>query len=335
MRLASLLIGALFFSFANAQPTEKTPFRILFYNVENLLDTINDPATQDDEYAQGGLRNWNAARLNQKIDRIAKVFIASGGWDTLDVIGLCEVENLELLERLVDHPLLRKANYGIIHKESPDHRGMDVALLYRKSTFQPQSYSCIALRDSLGEAIATREILQVAGCPFGGELIHIFVNHWPSRYGGLMETKISRNIAARALRAAVDSLLQNNAAARIVCMGDFNDRPHDESIYNVLGATAGADSYLVNLSAGWEGKVPGTIKHEHEWMVFDQFMVSRNIASNSSAKLIAEPFLLENDPKYAGKKPFRTYIGFRYNAGFSDHLPVLLRLTELNGEGKE
>ncbi|MDX9882341.1 MAG: endonuclease [Prolixibacteraceae bacterium] len=309
---------------------EETRYRILFYNVENLFDTEDHPFTNDDEFTPNGDRHWTNKKLEQKIDRLAKVVVAaSGAWESPGIIGLCEIENLFVLEKLVGHPLLKKAQYRIIHKDSPDHRGIDVAFLYRKNVFFPENYSAIPITSERGDTIATREILHVSGKFQNEKVFHFLVNHWPSRYGGLMETDADRKRAAGHLKNAIRNIMKNDPDANIICMGDFNDQPQDESLSKVLNAFSPKDSEnaeLINLSAEWDNLPTGTLKHQHEWAVFDQFIVSKNLLKDCAAGIFSPDFLLEKDPKYAGYRPFRTFNGFRYNGGFSDHLPIIIEI---------
>ncbi|OFX34635.1 MAG: hypothetical protein A2W90_12330 [Bacteroidetes bacterium GWF2_42_66] len=303
--------------------------KIMFYNVENLFDTEDNPSANDDEFTQAGDRHWTNKKLEQKIDRLAKVIVAAGAWESPELIGLCEIENLFVLEKLINHPLLKKSDYRIIHKDSPDHRGIDVALLYRKGLFFPESYSAIPILDEKGDTLPTREILHVSGNLQNKKTVHFFVNHWPSRYGGLMETDTSRKLAATYLKEAIRAMQKKELEAVIVCMGDFNDQPWDESLAKVLGAVKPINSEngeLVNLSWEWESSPTGTLKHQQEWNIFDQFIVSRNLLKNCSASIFSKSFLLEKDAKYSGYRPFRTFTGFRYNGGFSDHLPIILEI---------
>ena len=310
-------------------PAEKNPCKILFYNTENLFDTENDPSTNDDEFTPSGDRRWTSKKLEQKIDRLAKVIVAAGAWENPAVIGLCEVENLIVLEKLIGHPLLKKSDYRIIHKDSPDRRGIDVALLYRKGLFFPENYSAIPIVDEKGDTIATREILHVSGNLQDKKAVHFFVNHWPSRYGGLMETDANRELAAVLLKKSIRAVLEKEPDANIICMGDFNDQPWDDSLAKILGAAKPADSgntELVNLSWEWKTSPTGTLKYQQEWNIFDQFIVSKNMLTSCSASIFSEGFLLEKDTKFNGYRPFRTFNGFQYHGGFSDHLPVVLEI---------
>lgn len=304
----------------------------MFYNVENLFDTENDPATNDDEFTPMGDRHWNTKKMNKKISNISKVIAAAGGWEKPAIIGLCEIENHFVLEQLCNHPLLRKYDYHIIHKESPDHRGIDVAMLYRKNLFSPENYSTIPIINEQ-DTMATREILYVTGKFQNGETMHFFVNHWPSRYNGILETEPKRILAAKRLKQAIDKLQSQTPNVRIICMGDFNDQPENKSIYEILGACPQQkkekDRKLTNLTFLTTPKIKGTIKYKQEWTFFDQFIVTPNLLPRVHASIFSPDFLLEPDKKYTGKKPFRTYIGFKYNNGFSDHLPIILKLAHI------
>ncbi len=309
--------------------TSKSVYKILFYNVENLFDTENDSLTNDDEFTPNGDRHWTSRKLEQKIDQLAKVIVAAGTWETPEIIGLCEVENLFVLEKLATHPLLLKSGYRIIHKNSPDRRGIDVALLYRKGLFFPENYSAIPILDEKGDTIATREILHVTGNFGNKNTFHLFVNHWPSRYGGLMETDANRKRAATHLKNTILAVQEKKPDATIICMGDFNDQPHNESLSETLGAgkrQSPEKQVLINLSWEWEELSVGTLKHQQEWNIFDQFIVSKNLLPDACAAIFSSKFLLEKDPKYPGERPFRTFNGLQYHGGFSDHLPIMLEI---------
>ncbi len=308
---------------------EKNFCKILFYNTENLFDAEDNPLANDDEFTPSGDRHWTSKKLEQKIDRLAKVIVAAGTWETPTIIGLCEVENLFVLEKLINHPLLKKSDYRIIHKDSPDHRGIDVALFYRKGLFFPENYSTIPIVDEKGDTVATREILHVSGNLQDKKTVHFFVNHWPSRYGGLMETDANRELAAALLKKSICALHEKEPDANIICMGDFNDQPWDDSLAKILGAAKPTDSGnngLVNLSWEWETLPTGTLKYQQEWNIFDQFIVSKNLQRDCSTTIFSESFLLEEDAKYTGCRPFRTFNGFQFHGGFSDHLPIILEM---------
>ena len=315
-------------------------FTLMFYNTENFFDCENDSLTQDDEFTPEGDRRWNYFRFHEKAERLSKVILAAGKWNAPVLVGLCEVEGQQALEVLVKQTALDKYNYKIIHKDSPDERGIDVALIYRPEFFKPVDYKTINVSDPSNAKFKTRDILHVSGIINNCDTIHVFVNHWPSRYGGVMETMRLRNLAAGILKKSIQELYTEFPKAKIICMGDFNDSPEDESLLGVLKAVK-TDSpeipgEMVNLSYDWIGRPVQTIKNLYSWQVFDQFIVSdyfmdsKKCFKSLNAEIFDQPFLLEPDKKYGGVKIKRTYVGFKYQDGFSDHLPILLRYKSIN-----
>lgn len=313
--------------------------RIVFYNVENLFDTKNDSLTNDEEFLPEGAKNWTYERFQRKIVRIYQTLVALGAGDMPAVIGLCEIENREVLEKLIFETPLSRLNYRIVHRESPDARGVDVALLYRPDLFMPDTVEW--LRVPLARNESTREILHVAGILLGGCTVHFYVNHWPSRYGGAGSSGAKRLAAASTLAENLEDVFSHDSLANIIIMGDFNDEPGDESIQainKILFNQFHDERFnLVNLS---EKKLmtdlAGTIKHQGMWCVFDQIIVSKELVEGDHGcrvtghrtEIITQDFLLENDESYSGKKPFRTYTGPGYHNGFSDHLPVSIQLEK-------
>lgn len=332
----------IFISISTFSQKNTEQFSILFYNVENLFDTKNDPETEDDEYTPKGERYWTNQKLNQKIQNISKVILSSAGWDLPALVALCEVENKYVLEKLRNDSPLKSKQYKIIHKESPDHRGTEVAVLYNPQQFNPITYNYFPLKDKNDVVIATREILYLAGIIGETDTLHVFVNHWPSRYSGMLETKADRMLAAQTLRQKVDALFELYSNPKIIIVGDFNDQPADESIQETLVAKKMGNEIdtkiLYNLSYSWSSDNTGTLKFQSQWSVFDQIIVSGNLLNTKSgystnpenASIINQPFLFEKDEKYGGQKPKRTYYGYQYLGGFSDHLPILLRLQKYN-----
>ncbi len=315
-------------------------FTFMFYNVENFFDCQNDPVTNDDEFLPDGDRRWNYRRLNDKADRLAKVILAAGRWNPPVFVGLCEVENLSVLELLTRGTALNKFGYKMVHKDSPDERGIDVALLYRPDLFRPFDYQAIPVVDPTDQAFRTRDILLVSGVINQCDTLHVFVNHWPSRYGGVMETIKYRRLAAETLKRSVQGLNKRYQNPKIISTGDFNDSPSDESLARVLIAKENCipDSLdeMISLSFGWKADAIQTIKNQYSWEVFDQWIVSGSFLKKSNccqflnAEIFKADFLLEADSKFGGVKPKRTYNGFKYQEGFSDHLPVLLRVRLFN-----
>lgn len=318
--------------------TDISSCNLLFYNVENLWDVVDDPKTQDEEFLPQGERHWTSSRLTTKLNHTAKVILASCGFDVPAIVGLCEIENRKVLEQLVTETPLDKLNYRIIHKDSPDDRGIDVALLYRPELVVPIEYAYLPLKDDAGNVLSTREILHVCFLFPQSDTLHVFVNHWPSRYGGQAETEVFRRIAAQTLKREVGKIMERSRRPKIVMMGDFNDQPQNESICRELGALqtdSGETGELINLSANWAPD--GTLKHRQSWQIFDQLIVSDFLlmpdglhARSEDARIVKLPFLFEPDSKFEGQRLFRTYLGFKYQGGFSDHLPVSLKLSYPN-----
>jgi predicted extracellular nuclease len=311
-------------------------FRILFYNVENLFDTYNDPGKNDNAFTPDGERRWSAYRLHQKISNLYKAITAAGEWNIPAIIGLCEVENRFVLEMLINNTGLRNAGYEIVHRNSPDSRGIDVAALYRPDEFLLLEKSFTGITFPFDSAATTREIVYMKGIAGINDTLHLFVNHWPSRWGGQAATAPYRNYTALVLRSLTDSLVAINPFAKIVIMGDFNDDPEDESLKKYLGAGFDYErpeaGKLYNISREIRKSRNGSYKFQGVWYLFDQFIVSGSMI-NGMEKLQTSPesvnvynadFLLIYDPAWFGFKPFRSYEGFRYTGGFSDHLPVFL-----------
>lgn len=312
----------------------------MFYNTENFFDCENDSLTKDDEYTAVGDRRWTPARLHAKAERLGKVILAAGKWNPPVFIGLCEIENLQVLEKLTGIAPLNKYLYKIVQKDSRDERGIDVAFIYRPELFQPFDYESIPVVDPDDQSFKTRDILRVSGVLNKCDTLHVFVNHWPSRYGGIMETMKHRSLAAETLKKAVKTIITGFPGAKIICMGDFNDGPKDESIAKVFQAKESdnpeINGEMIDLSFGWISHPVQTIKSQYTWETFDQWIVSDYFLENKGctkflkAEIFKDGFLLEPDAKFGGVKPKRTYIGFKYQDGFSDHLPVLIKYQMLN-----
>ncbi len=313
--------------------------RIMFYNTENLFDIFDDTLKIDEAFTPEGEKHWNKRKFDKKLYNISKVITAVGQWELPEIIGLCEIENRYVLERLIKQTALKNFNYRIIHKESPDRRGIDVGMLYRKDKFHPINYEAVTVTFPFDANKPTRDILYVKGTNNFKDTLHIFINHWPSRWGGQMETDRKRMYAASVLKHKVDSLFKTDTNPNIIIMGDLNDYPNNNSVIKVLKAKTQFDNIkdkkLYNLAYYLqEEKGKGTHKHKGEWGVLDQIIVSGNILNANNkihmtkddAHVFEAPFLLEPDKHYVGKITFRTYVGFKFHDGYSDHLPVYLDL---------
>jgi predicted extracellular nuclease len=314
-------------------------FRIMFYNVENLFDIYDDSLKQDNDFLPEGNKHWHYGRFTDKLNKLYKVIIAVGGWEPPEVIGLCEIENNYILDKLINDTPLSKFEYGIVHRDSPDTRGIDVALLFRKDKvilLQKNFHSIAFPWDSHKK---TRDILYFKGLAGRKDTLHIFVNHWPSRRGGQLRTESYRVYVASLLKNKVDSIFSTNKKSKIIITGDFNDGPENKSIAQTLSARINMDSIqsdrLYNLSYNLQdNKRSGTSKYKSSWEMYDQFMVSGALISTlelrTSTKdihIFRADFLFEEDDIYSGLRPYRTYRGYTYTGGFSDHLPVYLDLN--------
>jgi endonuclease/exonuclease/phosphatase family metal-dependent hydrolase len=311
-------------------------YRIVFYNAENFFDTRNDSLTDDDEFTPEGGRHWNYSKYNIKLNNLYKTLIALGNWNPPDLIGICEVENKQVLLDLVNKTPLSKFNYRIIHANSPDKRGIDVAILYNGERVRVihSRYFGVDMK-----GLFTRDILYCKA-KLGNDTCHFLVNHWPSRSGGQLETVPLRQAAALRVRSIADSLTQDHGKVKIVIMGDFNDEPWDKSLSQTLQVKTDTrntqSACLYNLSnAPGSGKIKGTVKFRGEWTLFDQVIVSGSLIGSLEGlhvgpgdfRIFSESFLLEPDEQYNGFKPFRTYNGYKYQGGFSDHLPVYIDMV--------
>jgi len=320
------------FQQADAGKRGENTIRVMFYNVENLFDPKDDSITSDEEYQPMGMRGWTYTRMKQKQLNVAKVALAVGGWEPPDLIGLCEVENRRVLYGLVKDTPLKNFGYRIIHYDSPDPRGIDVALLYRPEKFNVLISKPLAIHFPFDTSSRTRDILFVKGIVCKHDTINIFVNHWPSKFGGALATVPKRKFVASLVRSLTDSLLAVNPSANILIMGDLNDSPYEESVSKVLFAKmdstnlAPDDLYNMHAGAGISWK-RGTIKFREEWETIDHMIISRPLLKYThpnSLHIFDAPFLLQDDEAWFGKKPFRTYYGAKYIGGYSDHLPVYM-----------
>ncbi len=333
--LSIIVFAGLFSLRLNAQGA--SPMRIMFYNVENFFDCEIDTSRAYNAFTPEGEQRWTNSRYYTKRNNLFKTIVAVGQGQFPALIGFCEIENENVFNDIVNRTPLRRANYKVVHYESRDWRGIDVGLIYRPELLTLVSSAPIRVGDEADTPFRTRDILYAGFETKQGEMLHFYVNHWPSRYGGQLESESRRQLAAGVLRQHYDSLQMANPGAKVLMMGDFNDTPADPSVLKILGATSPADlsgsNDLVQLfdnsvSLGFEG----TLKHGHDWQIFDQIIVSsalyRTDAGSSycagSAKIFSGGFLFENDDRYLGRKLFRTYSGPNYIGGFSDHLPVYI-----------
>lgn len=302
--MVTVLIGLLFSIFC----VSAEPLRVVSYNVENLFYPERDSLNSDTSFTPGGEHRWSYTRYYRKVENIAKVLTNIGEWDGVDIVGLQEVESAACLRRLCY--TLRRGEYDFVHYDSPDQRGIDVALVYRKARFDTIRTKVFPV--DLGEQ-TTRDILYVCGRT-AHDTLHFLVCHLPSQLSGTAESEWKRVAAKQVLQRAVDSVLSVQPNARIIVMGDMNSQPKDD--------LSGLKNRMLTFLK--EGK--GTHKYQGQWTCLDQFYTTNNLLNTSSVRIYDADFIQEVDEKYLDLKPKRCFIGYRYQNGYSDHLPVVLVL---------
>ncbi len=309
-------------------------YKIGFYNVENLFDTLNNPDKFDDDFTPTGKLEWNTDRYNKKLASLDKV-IAGMAYPTL--LGICEIENEAVLKDLAANTGMSKHDYGIVHYESPDKRGIDCALMYQKKYFKVESSNNIRVDfpADIAEGYTSRDIIYVKGKLLNTHTLHVFVNHWPSRRGGLEKSEPKRILVAQHLRDAVDKIFAKDPNANIVILGDMNDEPDNNSVKKTLNAGMVMDdiqpSMLYNCMAKMDQQNLGTYNYRGNWNMLDHIITSSNLLKSSSKiqvqkpTIFSEEWMMYKNPKY-GATPNRTYGGPNYYGGYSDHLPVYVEL---------
>jgi len=311
---------------------------IAFYNLENLFDTKNDPNTFDDDYTPEGRHHWTPNLLNQKIDNLAKVILEVGKKETYQppfILGVAEIENRAVLEKLIAHPLLKPYQYEIVHFDSPDARGIDVALLYRPSLFtleNTKKYTLKLINPKTQNKRTTRDQLLVSGF-IGAKEIALFVNHWPSRRGGQKRSESGRIKAAMLQQRIVDSVQKVQPNGKIIILGDFNDNPNNKSVKLL---TKKSDYFplfqpLINPMENLFNKGIGSLAYRDRWFLFDQILISKNLKTTKGLRFIKaavfNPYYLQNpEGRYKGY-PFRNQINGDQLLGYSDHFPVYIILA--------
>lgn len=308
---------------------------ISFYNQENLFDTIDDPAKNDNEFLPGSKKQWNTERYFSKINNMSKVIASMNEDNAPDVIGMCEVENAKVLFDLTGNKQLAKAKYRLVHFEGPDERSIDNGLLFKQGLFKLVESKSFAVSSDEFPTLKTRDILFVRLEAKNKAQIVFMVNHFPSRIGGEEASEPKRFLAARTLRHIVDSLYQRNAAENIVIMGDFNDEPTNRSMDSVLRAKASEydlnNGNLFNAMYEMKQNNEGSHYYRGHFSMLDQIILSSSMTNctgkvcfqKGSATVYKQPWMLEAEGKYKGS-PLRTFVGDKYMNGFSDHLPVYI-----------
>lgn len=305
--------------------TKENLFSIAFYNTENLFDYKNDAHTLDSDYTPSGRKKWGHYRYQHKVNKIAKVISKIGTEDCMfppTLVGLAEVETKQVAIDVLNSETLRYLNYGCVHYESPDERGIDVALLYHKDFFELLSSEAIPIDvfEPNGVKDDTRDILYVKGNLYN-ELTHVFVNHWPSRRKGVDKTHLKRISLAHILNKRIHEILAEDSNAKIIIMGDFNDDPTSDSIAKHL-----VSEQIHNPMSKLLTPTQGTLRHNGVWHLFDQILHSNAFVQKEQnqfvkSEIFNKDFLTDWTGRNKGE-PLRTYIGKFYRGGFSDHFPV-------------
>jgi predicted extracellular nuclease len=327
-----VVVGLVYGSCSSVKRTLKKEYTVVSYNVENLFDTVDDPKIPDEEFLPESEKKWDNERYQKKLNDLSQVISEISPKELPEIVGLIEIENRSVLEDLVQTGPLNGQGYAIIHEESPDFRGIDVALIYRKDAFQEIMHESLPVVFADDPEFKTRDILHVTG-KARNETIHIFVNHWPSRIGGDEKTEPKRVLAATVLKSKVDQILSLDPKARIIIMGDTNDEPINKSLYEILGAKApDSGAKLVNLMFPDDLAGKGTYFYSGNWNMLDNLVVSDELISGKRIQIVDQKgFIYSNDwmiytNKTGDKTPNRSYVGSKYVGGVSDHFPVYLKM---------
>ncbi|MDR1783365.1 MAG: endonuclease [Dysgonamonadaceae bacterium] len=335
-----ILSVVLTFSLSNL--AAQADFRVMFYNVENFFDTEDNPLKDDDEFLPEGSRRWTYGRYQNKRNNLAKAISSVGEWAYPALVGMCEVENEKVVADLAKNSPLKKADYRYVVTNSPDTRGINVALLYQRDKFKYLKHTAHRVVFPNKKKKFTRDILHVTGIVASRDTVDVFVCHFPSRRGGETESEPDRIYVASLLRSKCDSLWKIRRTANIIIMGDFNDEPSNVSISKTLKALpAVADAQpksLYNLFSRFEKRQnTGSYKFQGQWNMLDQIIVSGNLIKGNarfralpySATIFTAAFLRKEDKTNGGFRPLKTYNGYRHEGGFSDHFPVYVDFEEI------
>jgi predicted extracellular nuclease len=317
----------------------KKELTIVFYNVENLFDTINHPDKRDGDFTPLGKLSWDTKRYNDKISKLSYVLSSINKEALPVIIGLCEIENRDVIEDLIDQERLKKGKYRIAHSESPDKRGIDCALIYRKDEFKYLKHKTINIEFPWDKEYKTRDILYVQGLVGRKDTLNIFVNHWPSRRGGQEKSEPSRIFVAKQLKKAVDSIQTKNPFAKIIIMGDFNDEPVDKAVIETLKADNNRNTNnpmgLYNLMYDLKANGEGSYNYRGDWNMLDNLIVSNSLLNESrgyqtlhnAGRIYRNKYICYKN-KQGANVPSRTFAGPKYYGGFSDHFPVFFKLKK-------
>jgi len=315
-------------------------FLVVSYNVENLFDIVNTPGFEDEEFTPAGEKKWTYERYQKKLTDLTRVILSIPGKELPALIGLAEVETSGVLEDLIQMRGLRKGEYAFVHEDGKDPRGIECALLYRPDLFRYKSHEYVPIEDPVDPDYLYRGILHVHGTGPDGSSLHIFMNHWKSRSGGVLETERQRMFSAITLRKQVDMLMARESDYKVIIMGDFNDEPTNRSISQGLSA----QNKRRNIQMGEQYnlfydlhniKGEGTYNYQGTWNMLDQMIVSYNLLNQErglstgfeNGRILKAEWMLYESEKYGESLPSATYGGPQYFGGPSDHLPIYVEFT--------
>ena len=332
-----LLFTAALICFSSFSKGKKN-LTVVFYNVENLFDTINHPDKRDNDFTPMGKLKWDTRRYNDKVSKLSYVLSSINKDELPEIIGLCEIENEDVIQDLIDQERLKKGNYRIAHSESPDKRGIDCALIYKKNDFKYLKHETINIEFPWEKEYKTRDILYVQGLVGRKDTLNIFVNHWPSRRGGQEKSEPNRIFVAKQLKKAVNRIQTKNSSAKIIIMGDFNDEPTDKAVVETLKADNNRNTDntkgLYNLMYDLQTNGEGTYNYRGNWNMLDNIIVSNSLLNGSKGyQTMHNSGRIYRSKKicYKNKKgvytPSRTFAGPKYYGGFSDHFPVYFKMN--------
>lgn len=332
-----IFITIILLSFVSNYAQTKGPITVAFYNCENFFDTKDDPNKKDDEFLPESPMKWDEARYMNKLYKVAQVLDSTVEGPGLPaLVGLVEIENKEVLEDLVSKSEFKNKSYGIICTDSPDERSIDVGLLYDKSIFTLVDFKELnATNPAIGD-YKTRNILFATLKATNGDVIYVFVNHWPSRREGEKESEPRRVYAAEQVRNKINELQKKDVKVKVIVMGDFNDHPDNNSILNILKASDKPKDKgdLYNAYQTLDANKQGTHYFDKEWRVLDQIIVSQGFIGAKkgykfepkNAHILKKDFVLYKNAKTGEVSPSRTYSGTKYYNGYSDHLSVYITI---------
>ena len=340
--LIILFVAAFLSGFSQKEEKQYKIATVAFYNIENVFDTIVDPDTSkilQEDFTPKGPKNWTSKKYYKKLDNIASV-ISDIGVDKAKmppaIIGISEIENLSVLQDLVAREKLKPYNYKIVHYDSPDRRGIDVAMLYRDDVFKLIDSKTYTLHIPEKPDFRTRDQLVVKGM-IDNDTIFIIVNHWPSRSGGEKRSRPMREAAAQLCKSIVDSIVSFNKDAKVIVMGDLNDDPTNTSVKNYLKAKGDkniADDEMYNSMLSLYNKGIGSLAYHDNWNLFDQIIITKGLLGDYAdgykffkAHIYNKSYLKQDSGKYKGY-PYRTFVGGNFTGGYSDHFPSYIFLVK-------